>query len=114
MKRQIVLCGAAAAFAAALLTGCGGSHMSYTSMVSSSGATTSSGGTSSGGTSSGGTSSGGTSSGGTSSGGNTGVTTADVLSIARMPSEMGVPFTVDNGYHFTDTSDMTQPVPVDQ
>ena len=100
MKRQIVLCGAAAAFAAALLTGCGGSHMSYTSMVSSSGATTSSGGTSSGGT--------------TSSGGNTGVTTADVLSIARMPSEMGVPFTVDNGYHFTDTSDMTQPVPVDQ
>lgn len=94
MKGQIVLWGTAA-FALVLLTGCGDSHPSYTSMAGSS-------------------SSGGSSSSSSSSGGNTAVTTADVLSIARMPSETGVPFTVDNGYHFTDTSDMTQPIAVDQ
>ena len=95
MKRQIVLWGSAAC-ALALLTGCGDSHPSYTSMGTGS------------------SSSGGSSTSSSSSGGNTGVTTADVLSIARMPSETGVPFTVDNGYHFTDTSDMTQPIAVDQ
>jgi hypothetical protein len=41
------------------------------------------------------------------------VDTAQVLSIAQVPSQTASPFSVDGGYTFTDTSEMTAPIAVE-
>lgn len=110
MKRQLVLLGAAAA-AAVFLTACGHSHstpIGMSSSSSSSGGSSSSSSSSSGGSSSSSSSS---SSGGSSSGGQS-LTTAEVLQIAKMPSEIASPMPVE-GDTFSDTSDATTPIAVE-
>jgi hypothetical protein len=94
MKHQ-TLSLVAVAVAATALSACGGHSDTSMAMGGSSSSSSSSGGSSSGGTM-----------------GAMMVNTRDVLTIAQQPSETALPFAVDAGYTFTDTSETTQPITV--
>jgi hypothetical protein len=105
MKRAVMMMGIAM-LGTAVLSGCGHGH-SPTMTSTSSSSSSSSGGMSS--SSSGSSSSSSSSSGGTAMM----VNTQEVLTIAKAPSETALPFSVDAGYTFTDTSETTQPIAVE-
>jgi hypothetical protein len=94
-----------AALVAATLSGCGGSSHDSGSPVSMSSSSSGAGASSS---SSGSSTSSSSGSGMTASM----VSTQDVLALAKMPSDTALPFEVDAGYTFTDTSEITQPISV--